>query len=267
LAPPSKFENKEKEASIRQWLPDLELYLANIPNANYLQFAASYLGGKPRVYWGAQFEAWQRANPDVAVPADARQFFRDTMIRGYGIRDPVQSYWDTWNKLRQGPGQSIDEFNIVFTQAMTDLGARLTDEDVKIEHYRQALQTDLREMCRVNPNGGRWATLDELVTYATLQWPTIEARLAKRRVSQPTRSVAGKRKMSGGSPAKSSKARVGVALSPEEYAHNMENRLCHKCKKSGHIAKDCPGESQNKTSNKKVKTSQNKPKEKSSADF
>ena len=50
VAAPSKFENKEREANIREWLPDLELYLANVPNADYLRFAASYLGGKPRVY-------------------------------------------------------------------------------------------------------------------------------------------------------------------------------------------------------------------------
>ena len=97
---------KEKEANIREWLPDLELYLTNVSNADYVRFAASYLGGKPRVYWGAQWSAWQTANPGVAVPADAKQFFHDRMIRGYGIRDPIQSYWDTWNKLHQGPGQS-----------------------------------------------------------------------------------------------------------------------------------------------------------------
>lgn len=83
--------------------------------------------------------------------------------------------------------------------------------------------------------------------YATLQWPTIEARIAKRKASQPTKSVAGKRKSTGGSPGRSSKARVSAVLSDEQLAHNMKHRLCHKCGKPGHIARDCESPSQDKS--------------------
>ena len=218
------------------------------------------------MYWGAQWAAWQAANPGVAVPVDAKQFFHDTMIRGYGIRDPIQSYWDTWNKLHQGPGQSIDEFNVEFEQAAINLGAVLS-EDVKIERYRSAIQADLREMCRTSTTGERWANLRDLIQFATLKWPTVEALIAKKRsVSQPTKSMGGKRKATQGSPSK--RARLSSAqLSPEKLAYNLEHRLCHKCGEPNHIAKDCPGESQSKTSKKKGKASGNKSKEKSSADF
>jgi len=266
MSPPPKFENRDKDPNIRQWLPILEEYLADTPDAQYLRFAVSYLGGKPKVYWVSQYAAWQAANPvpqgGVPYPPQPRQFFRDTMIRGYGIRDPQQSYWDAWNKLKQGADQSVDQYNVQFQQALADLGDQITDEQVKIEHYRQGLQTDLREMCRTNAFGQRWQTLNELVTYATLQWPTVEARLAKKKTQQPAKSVAGKRKQSsGGSPARTH-AKLGAAtLSPEQFAHNMKHRLCHKCGKPGHIAADCK-----KQSNKKAK-SDAESKGKSKSDF
>lgn len=51
LAAPSRFENKEKDGSVRVWLNGLELYLGQTPDNQYLQYAASYLGGKPKNYW------------------------------------------------------------------------------------------------------------------------------------------------------------------------------------------------------------------------
>ena len=246
-AAPPKFENKESGPDIRQWLPMIEEYLNATPNAEYLRIASSYLNGKPRSFWMSTWEAWQAANPG-AYPGgpnpgpfvgNARAFFRETMIRGYGLRTPIQSYWDTWNKLSQG-SKSVDEYNIEFNQAMVNLRDEITDEAVKIERYRAGLQPDLREMCRTNPMGQRWATLNAIGEYATLQWPTIEARLAKRKSSQPAKSVGGKRKASGGGGSgRSSKAKLSAALTDEQYANDMENRLCHKCHKPGHIARDC----------------------------
>src|SRR6476469_9656310 len=246
-AAPTKFENKESGPDIRQWLPMIEEYLNATSNAEYLRIASSYLNGKPRSFWMSTWEAWQAANPE-SYPSgpnpgpfvgNARAFFRETMIRGYGLRTPIQSYWDTWNKLSQG-SKSVDEYNIEFNQAMVNLRDEITDEAVKIERYRAGLQPDLREMCRTNPMGQRWATLNAIGEYATLQWPTIEARLAKRKTSQPAKSVGGKRKASGGGGSgRSSKAKLSAALTDEQYANDMENRLCHKCHKPGHIARDC----------------------------
>lgn len=70
-------------------------------------------------------------------------------------------------------------------------------------------------------------------------WPIVELRIKKRQSSQSTKSVAGKRKSSGGGSGKSSRAKLGAAISDEQYAEDMDKRLCHKCHKPGHIAKDC----------------------------
>src|SRR3569623_563034 len=262
-AAPSKFENKETGPDIRQWLPMIEEYLNTTPNADYLRIASSYLNGKPRSFWMSTWEAWQAANPGAypgsANPGpfvgNARAFFRETMIRGYGLRTPIQSYWDTWNKLSQG-SKSVDEYNVEFNQAIVNLREEITDEAVKIEKYRSGLQPDIREMCRTSPTGQRWATLNDIGKYATLMWPIVAERLAKRKSSQPTKSVAGKRKASGGGGSgRSSKAKLSAALSDEEYANDMENRLCHKCHKPGHIARDCdedvPSGSQSKGKSQK----------------
>ena len=245
-SPPSKWENKASNPPIREWFEQIEDYLRNAPNAEYLRLACSYLNGKPRSYWSSQYAVYQRANPGV-YPANARQFFRDTMTRGYGLRTPEQSYWDTWNNLKQG-SMSVDEYNVAFEQAATNLAAEITDEQVKIEKYRSGLQVDLKELCRTSPNGNRWNTLAQLAQFATLQWPTVEERL-KRKPAQSTKSVAGKRKSAGGGAGKTSKARLSAALTDEQYAHNMANRLCHNCGKPNHIAADCPEESQDGSKN------------------
>lgn len=242
MAQPPKFENKEGDMLVRHWIPLIEEYFVNTPAADYLRMASSYVGGKPRTYWVGQYEAYRNAHGG-AEPPDPRQFFRDTLITGYGARDPLQSYFDTWNNIRQKPGQSVDDYNIAFQQALTDLGGRINDEDAKLEKYRSGLQADIREMCRSNPaTGDRWVTLEALMRYATLQWPVIEERLAKRKANQPAKVVGGKRKASGGSPGKSSKAKLGVALTDEQREHNMKHRLCHKCGKPNHIARDCTEE-------------------------
>lgn len=72
-----------------------------------------------------------------------------------------QSYWDTWNKLSQGSG-SVDEYNIAFQQALTNLGNEITDEQVKVERYRMGLQSELKEACRISPLGTRWANLNAI---------------------------------------------------------------------------------------------------------
>ena len=239
-SPPSKWDNKASCPPIREWFDQIEDYLRNTPNADYLRLAASYLNGKPRSYWTSQYAAYQRANPGV-YPPNARQFFRDTMTRGYGLRTPEQSYWDTWNSLKQG-SMSVDEYNVAFEQAVTNLAAEITDEPVKIDKYRSGLQPELREMCRTSPTGNRWANLGDLARYATLMWPSVEER-QKLKSSQSAKSVAGKRKASGGGSGKTSKARLSAALTDEQYAHNMANRLCHNCGKPNHLAADCPEES------------------------
>jgi hypothetical protein len=67
------------------------------------------------------------------------------------------------------PSQSVTEYNVNFHQALTDLAGHVMNKQVKIEKYRAGLQHDLKQLCRASPTGDRWARLQDLMQYATLQ--------------------------------------------------------------------------------------------------
>jgi hypothetical protein len=136
-----------------------------------------------------------------------------------------------------GLNQSITEFNVDFQQSLTDLAGHVTDEQVKIEKYRAGLQHDLRQLCRISPTGARWARLQNLMQYATLQWPVVQERIAKSKTEsfqEPTK-VGGKRKAFGNARAsgsgRSSKPKLGASgkLSNDQFQKDMAEKLCHKC--------------------------------------
>jgi hypothetical protein len=87
------------------------------------------------------------------------------------------------------PSQSVTKYNVNFQQALTDLAGHVTDEQVKIEKCRAGLQHDLRQLCRTSPTGARWARLQDLMQFATLQWPMVQKRIAKSKKSsqEPTK--------------------------------------------------------------------------------
>jgi len=249
-AAPPKYGNKKKDADIRQWIPVIEDYLRTAPDADYIRLASSYLEGGPRSLWTSVYEAHKAANGG-AEPPNPRVFFRQTLERNYGLHDQGQKHWDTWNSLRQGAGQDVGEYNVEFQQALTDLAGSITDEQVKIEKYRNGLQYDLRELCRTSPTGARWALLTDIIQYATLQWPVVQERVSrkKKQSSGESTKVAGKRKASGGGASSSgritSKAKTGAGatvapLSEEQKKRDFELKLCHKCHQPGHQAKSCP---------------------------
>ena len=256
-AAPPKFGNKAKDAEVRQWLPVIEDYLRTAPDQDYIRLASSYLEGGPRSLWTSVYEAYRTAHAAAPEPPNPRQFFRQTMEQNYGLQDLEQKYWDTWEHLRQGPSQDINEYNISFQQALTDLAASITDEQVKIEKYRSGLQFDLRQLCRTSPAGTRWARLADIIQYATLQWPVIQERIAKKKKSAAeTTKVGGKRKASGGSGGSGSnrpsgKARLGI-LSDEQKKKDMDEKLCHICHQPGHQQRQCPNNPKNRVRKGKV---------------
>jgi hypothetical protein len=166
---------------------------------------------------------------------DPRAFFRDTMLSGYGLKEESQTFWDTWHKLRQAPGEDISEYNSAFEQALTDLSREITDEQVKIEKYKSGLQVDLRELARVSPSGKRWTSLTDLISFCTLQWPTIKARLDKKGgfAKQPAERTAGKRKKSpsrrGNGNSGNGSGQNSGRMSDEERARHICEGLCIIC--------------------------------------
>ena len=246
--PPPSFENKEKDLPIQKWLPVVENHLKGCPDKDYLRIASSYLGGKPRSFWQSKYDLRLKEEPPIENPPE---FFRETMLAGYGLKDDVQTYWDTWNKLRQGSGEDIADYNIAFEQARTDLSDEIHDEQVLVEKYKSGLQKDIKELARVSPSGKRWTSLSDLITYCTLQWPTIQARLDKGVGGSnraPSGKVGGKRKaMSPNRSGRSKEARSETGspgkfprLSEEQKAKNIKDGVCHLCRSPDHFSNKCP---------------------------
>jgi hypothetical protein len=263
-AAPPKYGNKKQSGHVRHWTPMIEDYLRTAPDADYIRLASSYLEGGPRSLWTTVYEAYKAAHSG-AEPPNPRQFFRETLEANYGLQDLDQKFWDTWNSLKQGPSQDIAEYNVEFQQALTDLAGHVTDEQIKIEKYRLGLQPNLREMCRTSPAGTRWARVADVIQYATLQWPAVQERIAKRKKSSgEATKVAGKRKSSGGaggSGRSSSKARLSASagLSDQQHKKNMAEKLYHICHQPGHQARQCPLNKKNKKGGKVAAVSGNAP--------
>jgi hypothetical protein len=145
-----------------------------------------------------------------------------------------------------GPFQSVTEYNVDFQQALTDLAGHVTNEQVRIKRYRAGLQHDLRQLCRTSPNGAKWARLQDLMQFATLQWPMVQGRIAKsKKSSQKPTKVGGKCKASGSAGAKGSgrsskpKLRASGKMSDEQYWKDMAEKLCHICHHPDHVVKIC----------------------------
>jgi hypothetical protein len=85
-----------------------------------LRIVSSFLHGKPRSYFQSKYDAYKAANGG-AKPTNPREFFRETMISGYGLSDQTHVYWDNWNNLRMLANMDIDNYNVAFTRCLTDL--------------------------------------------------------------------------------------------------------------------------------------------------
>jgi hypothetical protein len=70
-------------------------------------------------------------------------FCRETLEHIYGLHDPEQKHWDTWNGLKHGPSEDIGEYTIEFQQTLTDLADSIADEEVKIEKHCSGLRYNL----------------------------------------------------------------------------------------------------------------------------
>jgi hypothetical protein len=148
--------------------------------------------------------------------------------------------------LQQNPREDISKYNSAFEEALTDLSREITDEQVKIEKYKSGLQSDLRELACVSPSGKRWTSLTDLISFCTLQWPTIKATLKKKGgfAKQAAEKTAGKRKNMF--PNRRGKGNLGngsgqfsARMSDEERARHIYEKLCIICHKPGHISPNC----------------------------
>jgi hypothetical protein len=196
-ATPPRYENKDKDMEIRKWLLVVEDYARTCNDGDYLRIVSSFLHGKPRSYFQSKYDAYKAANGG-AEPANPREFFRETMISGYGLSDQTQVYWDNLNNLRMLANMDISDYNVAFTQCLTDLGDQIQGEQVKIEKYRLGLQSDLRKMVAHLPRelAGRLCRL--LLSIVRSSGPLWLLGIAKRTKNPSAEKVGGNRKASGG---------------------------------------------------------------------
>ena len=135
---------------------------------------------------------------------------------------------------------------------MTYLSKEVTDEPVKIEKYKSGLQPALRELARVSLDGTRWTSLSSLISYCTLQWPTIKARLERERKpgGHKVEKVAGKRKFRSPSRGRGTSAgphegnsgasgHKNQRLSEEEKERRRRLDLCNICGSPDHYSDKC----------------------------
>jgi hypothetical protein len=135
----------------QKWLLIVESYLAECLDKDYLRNASLFLA-KPRSFYQSKYDLRMKFGPPIDNPVE---FFREVMLSGYDLKDDVQGYWNSWNKLHKKVGKDIFEYNVAFEQARTDLTDEIHDEQVFIEKYKSGLQKDTRELARVSPSGKR----------------------------------------------------------------------------------------------------------------
>jgi hypothetical protein len=88
-ATPFRAENKDQDMEIRKWLPVVEDYTRTCNDGNYLRIVSFFLHSEPRSYFQSKYDSYKAANGG-AEPANPREFFRETMISGYGLSDQIQ---------------------------------------------------------------------------------------------------------------------------------------------------------------------------------
>lgn len=240
LQTPDTFSGKKGD--IHDWLFQLELFFSQTSREfptemDSIRFAVSLLRGPALTWWRSthtqlNYSTWKN--------------FKANMIANYQPVDPVKKARGRLYALKQvGP---VFKYNQLFRSIIL-LIPGITEEEKRYQ-YERGLKPEIRRELVLKD----FRTTEEAMIMAerfdSAFWPTGTAPEGKKTSSYKASSYKGSEKPVLVDDPMEVDATMDVAavedsrrlkkLTPEERARCLKEGLCFRCRKSGHVTKDCP---------------------------
>jgi hypothetical protein len=218
---PSPFHGKKSE-SLEAWIFQMQQYceLAPVPDDDRIRFAATFLKDQAALWWRSYYQTinWQAAAPnwDGFVTALRQQFI------------PVNTTISAYDRLqRLSQKTSVNVYNHEFRAIMLELPDM--DQATRMHYYLEGLKDNLRPFVAMQQPADLAAaeTIAERVDAVTFK-PV--ARNPGFRPNPAYRSPGGTAPM---------ELDVIGKLTPSERERLRKIGGCFRCRKPGHLARDC----------------------------
>jgi hypothetical protein len=218
---PSPFSGKKSE-SLEAWIFQMQQYcdLAPVPNDERIRFAATFLKDQAALWWRSYYQTinWQTAAPnwDRFVTALRQQF------------TPVNTTLSAYDRLqRLSQKTSVNTYNHDFRTIMLELPDM--DETTRMNYYLRGLKETIRPFVAMQqpadlPTAEAIAERVDAVTFKPM------ARNPGFRPNHAYRSPGGTIPMELDTIGK---------LSDNERERLRKTGGCFRCRKPGHLARDC----------------------------
>lgn len=220
---PPPFHGKKSE-SLEAWIFQMEQYceLLPVPEANRIAFTATFLKDNAALWWRSYFQSidWNGANaPDWnEFLAAIRQQFVPV--------NTTHSAYDRLHRLKQHT--SVNQYNHAFREIMLELPH--IDAATKLHFYIQGLKDHVRPLVALQQpqNLAAAEAIAERVDAVTFQ---TKNRTPGPRYNHNSRTPGGTTSMELDAISK---------LTPAERERLRKEGGCFRCRKPGHLARDCP---------------------------
>jgi hypothetical protein len=242
VAPPDPFDGTL--SNTETFLSQLILYFAGkkheLPgDLDKITFALSYMKGGTAGPW-AKKKVKEFAAVSPKTVDQTWDQFRDEFLSVFGDPDPAGTAREKMEHLKRG-NQTADEYIAKFRELKDDTGY---NDAVLVDRFEKGLNSALVDKIYALPEMPQ--TLDCWVLWATRldrQWRKRETRRKAGGTSpiakQLTRLSTSTSMPPPRSPAVTQLPQV-VPMEVDAGKKNFRSILCYKCRKTGHIARNCP---------------------------